>query len=162
MAEQTALKRGIAKSRVGFSMIELVIVIVIIGIIAAIAIPKMSRGSAAAADSAARQNLGVLRQAIDLYHTEHGGTYPTAAKIVEQLTTFTNDNGDTSATKTGAFIYGPYIRDIPAMTVGQFKGSKAIAATGTGWIYNETTGAITINVGTGSTSDQAGNLYSSY
>jgi prepilin-type N-terminal cleavage/methylation domain-containing protein len=58
-----------------FSLIELVIVVVIIGIIAAIAIPRMSRGAAGAADSSLTANLAVLRNSIDLYQTEHGGTY---------------------------------------------------------------------------------------
>src|SRR5919112_1210242 len=62
--------------RRGFSLIELVIVVVIIGIIAAIAIPRMSRGTAGAADSALSGNLNVLRNAIELYATEHGGKFP--------------------------------------------------------------------------------------
>ena len=77
---------NVGKKRTGFSMIELVIVVVIIGIIAAIAIPRMSRGSAAAADSAVASNLAVLRNAIDLYHTEHQGVYPPIATFADQLT----------------------------------------------------------------------------
>src|SRR5689334_14471462 len=72
----------------GFSLIELVIVVVIIGIIAAIAIPRLSRGSAGAADSALSGNLAVLRNAVDLYATEHGGTYPAVATFDSQLTQF--------------------------------------------------------------------------
>ncbi len=96
--------------RRGFSLIELVIVVVIIGIIGAIAIPRLSRGAEGAADSALTGNLAVLRNAIDLYQTEHGGTFPTTGDIVNQLTQYTDDAGATSATKTGAFIYGPYLR----------------------------------------------------
>src|SRR5262245_11019580 len=74
-------RRGTAasKARRAFSLIELVIVVVIIGIIAAIAIPRMSRGSAGAADSALAQNLAILRNAIDMFQTEHGGVFPGAA-----------------------------------------------------------------------------------
>lgn len=135
MLAQIGLRRG-------FSLIELVIVVVIIGIIAAIAIPRMSRGSAGAADSAVVANLRALRNAIDLYATEHGGTMPGPTTIVAQLTTYTDDAGATSATKTGAYIYGPYIRDIPSLPVGAKKGSKGIAAAdgaGVGWIYDGTT-----------------------
>src|SRR3954466_4104031 len=64
--------------RQGFSLIELVIVVVIIGIIAAIAIPRMSRGSQGAADSALAQNLSIIRNALDMYQTEHGGVFPAA------------------------------------------------------------------------------------
>src|SRR5215212_334326 len=89
-------KVGGGKRR-GFSMIELVIVVVIIGIIAAIAIPRMSRGSAAAADSAVAQNVQVIRSAIDLYQTEHNGVYPTAAGAItvpDLLLKYSNLAGD--------------------------------------------------------------------
>src|SRR5437764_14637069 len=88
----------------GFSLIELVIVVVIIGIIAAIAIPRLSRGSAGAADAALSGNLAVLRNAIDLYATEHGGSYPALATITTQLTQYTDATGTTSATKTATCI----------------------------------------------------------
>lgn len=134
--------------RRGFSLIELVIVVVIIGIIAAIAIPRMSRGSAGASDSALTANLRTMRNAIDQYATEHNGTLPTAAAIVTQLTTFTDDAGATSATKTGNYIYGPYLRSVPTLPVGAKKGGTGIAAadgSGVGWLYNEATGALTAN-----------------
>src|SRR5688500_621339 len=105
-------------ARRGFSLIELVIVVVIIGIIAAIAIPRLSRGAAGAADSAIAGNLSVLRNAIDLYATEHGGTYPALATFEAQLTQFSDASGTTSATKTATAIYGPYLRKVPPLPVG--------------------------------------------
>src|SRR5678809_1659153 len=98
-----------SSSRKGFSLIELVIVVVIIGIIAAIAIPRLSRGASGAADSALAGNLSVLRNAIDLYATEHGGTFPAQATFEAQLTQFSDASGATATTKTSAAIYGPYI-----------------------------------------------------
>src|SRR5215218_6957536 len=95
------------RSRKGFSLIELVIVVVIIGIIAAIAIPRLSRGSAGAADSAVSGNLAVLRSAIDLFATEHGGTYPSVGTFDSQLTQYSDAAGSFSATKTSTMIYGP-------------------------------------------------------
>ena len=83
----------------GFSLIELVIVVVIIAIIGAIAIPRMSRGAAGAADSALTGNLSVLRSAIDLYQTEHGGTFPTAVTIEPQLTQYSDTTGATNQAK---------------------------------------------------------------
>ncbi len=141
--------RGTQQLRRGFSLIELVIVIVIIGIIAAIAIPRMSRGAEGAAESSLKANLAVLRNAIDLYTTEHEGTRPTVSGFVAEMTTFTNLAGGTSATKTTTHIYGPYLREVPEMPVkGQGSKSSTVAAgagAGVGWIYNETTGAITAN-----------------
>ena len=134
--------------RRGFSLIELVIVIVIIGIIGAIAVPRMSRAATGAADSSLTADLNVLRTAIDLYQAEHGGSYPSFASFVDQLTTYTNDAGATNATKTTTYIYGPYIREIPSIKVGPLKGLSTVSNTvedGSAWYYNETTGVIRAN-----------------
>src|SRR3954471_15620259 len=101
----------------GFSLIELVIVVVIIGIIAAIAIPRMSRGSQGAADSALSGNLSVLRNAVDLYQTEHQ-VYPASALgdtqtvLDRQLTKYTDTTGASNGTgtKDSSHTYGPYLR----------------------------------------------------
>ena len=155
----------------GFSLIELVIVVVIIGIIAAIAIPRMSRGTAGAADSALNGNLNVLRSAVELYTTEHNGAYPTNPET--QLTLWSDINGATNASKTTTFIYGPYLRKIPPMTVGSLKGSPAgsqilVQATDTvegtptkGWIYNSVTGNVKANL-PDSEVDASGKAYNAY
>lgn len=148
----------------GFSLIELVIVVVIIGIIGAIAIPRMSRGVEQAGDSALGGNLAVLRAAIDLYSTEHGGTFPEVATITDQLTLYSNDSGATNATKTSTFIWGPYIRTIPPLPVGAKKGATGIAAAdgaGIGWIYDETSGTISANCSSTEV-DARGVKYSAY
>lgn len=139
----------------GFSLIELVIVVVIIGIIAAIAIPRISRGSEGAADSALMGNLSVLRNAIDLFATEHAGTFPTAAKLSDELTLFTDIWGGTSTTKDRTHIYGPYLRKVMPLPVGSNKGNSAIAdevggdtmgVAGKGWFYNQNSGVIRANL----------------
>lgn len=150
--------------RRAFSLIELVIVVVIIGIIGAIAIPRMSRGAAGASDSALTANLAVLRNAIDLFQSEHGGTYPAAATIVAQLTQFTDDTGATSATQTTTHIYGPYLRQVPPLPVAcPRKGGNLIAAAdavNVGWIYTAASGTIRANTTT--EKDAKDTLYSSY
>ncbi|CAG0996369.1 Type II secretion system protein G [Phycisphaerales bacterium] len=152
-------------ARRGFSLIELVIVVVIIGIIAAIAIPRMSRGASGAGDAALSGNLTILRNAIDLYHTEHGGTdtdYPLVASFDAQMTQYSDATGATSPTKTTSFIYGPYIRSIPSLPVGAKKGLNTVAAAngaGVAWVYNESTGLI---VAGATESDATGKAYNSY
>lgn len=156
------------RARRAFSLIELVVVVVIIGIIAAIAIPKMSRGAAGAAESAVSGDLTLLRQAVDMYQTEHGGTYPDPTNIVAQLTQFSTSDGlTTSSTKntTTGCIYGPYLRAIPALPVGpaSLKGSAAIgtsATTTNAWFYDSTNGSVTVNPSAGS--DSNGTAFSSY
>lgn len=160
---------GRKNTRHGFSLIELVIVVVIIGIIAAIAIPRLSRGSAGAADSAVSGNLAVLRNAVDLYATEHGGTYPTVAAFENQLTQFTDASGTASATKTSTAIYGPYLRKVPPLPVGANKNSVVILDGSSGsaggsagaWFYNASTGDIKANCPDAEV-DASGKKYNTY
>ena len=159
-------RRRFARCR-GFSLIELVIVIVIIGVISAIAIPRMTRGAHNAGATALKGSLSVLRSAIELYTAEHEGRLPTLADIADQLTMFTKIDGtDPNAavdTATGR-IYGPYVREIPPLPVGTKKGATTIAdvdAAGVGWIYTAATGAMRANTAAGE-ADQDGTDFNTY
>ena len=153
-----------AKRRAGFTFLELVIVIGIMGIMAAIAVTRMDRGAASAAEAALSGNLAVLRNAIDIYASEHANTYPATATFEDQVTRYTDIGGATSTTRTAGYIYGPYIRKVPSLPVGANKGGTTIAANpgnGVGWTYNATNGTIQANTSDAET-DASGRLYSDY
>lgn len=143
---------SIRRTSGAFSLVELVIVIVILGVIGAIAIPRMSRGAGAAGESTLRQDLSTLRRSVELYRAEHEGLIPTDdVTITGQLTMYTDIDGNTNATKTAVFKYGPYLRAIPPLPVGKNKGSRAFRDGGgfgdgsEGWFYNKNTGEIRAN-----------------
>ncbi len=150
-----------------FSLIELVIVVVIIGIVAAIAIPRLSRGAEGAAESAPKGDLAVMRSAIDLYVTEHVGSYPALSTFENQMTLYSNVSGVTSVSKGGTFIYGPYLRAIPPLPGGTNMGETAVKAPPAdglgpfGWVYDETNGTIVANVAS-SEVDASGKPYNTY
>ena len=175
-----AAARALRNAARGFSLIELVIVVVIIGIIAAIAVPRMSRGSQGASDSALSANLAVLRNAVDLYQTEHqaypaSATGATTADLLRQLTKFTDGTGASNGTETkdATHPYGPYLRKIPALPVGTKKGQSTIkiatsesetpGTTGEAWIYYPTTGEVKANLGAEpENKDSTGDAYNTY
>ena len=135
-----------------FSLVELVIVVVIIGIIGSIAIPRMSQGAQGAAETSLHQDLSVLRKAMDLYQTEHGGLLPTDdSTFGDQLTMYTDMNGNTSLVMTSLCIYGPYLLKMPPVSVGKNKGKSTIRDAGQpgsgqeGWFYDKDVGNICAN-----------------
>jgi prepilin-type N-terminal cleavage/methylation domain-containing protein len=65
------------KQASGFTLIELMIVVAIIGILAAIAIPKFAQVLRASKEGAGKGNLGSIRSALSIYYGDHEGSYPT-------------------------------------------------------------------------------------
>ncbi len=158
-------------ARRGFSLIEVVIVVVIIGVIAAIAIPRMSRGASAAREAALKQDLTLLRNAVDLYSAEHDNTVPPFTALATHLTGYSNFDADAAqASKDSTHYFGPYIKAIPPLPVGSNKGDATFAdgsgaapqiAGGAGWWYNENTGEVKANLADGEV-DDAGVQYNAY
>lgn len=164
-----------APSRIGraFSLVEMIVVIVIIGIITAIALPRFSRGVGSSGAAALHQNMAVLRGALEFYSTEHRGAYPgatgdgvnaahTEASFVRQMTKFTDIDGNVQNTGDATFRYGPYLRrGMPPLPVGPYAGAVGVqVVTGAtalafvaddtiGWLYNDTTGNIRPNLSAG-------------
>lgn len=157
------------RKRNAFSLVELIVVVVIIGILAAIAIPRFSRGAAGAGDSSLKANLNVLRNAIELYYYEHGeypgengdGTNAAGSEeaFLAQLMQFSDEDGNVNAQRSGAYRFGPYLRTgVPACPVAPRLGETGVSmvsgttapaydntATDAGWVYNYNTGDICVN-----------------
>lgn len=131
----------------GFTLVEVLIVVVIMAVLAATIIPQFADSTTDAKVSTLKFNLHTLRSQIELYRTHHDGKLPSATLI--ELTKSTNVSG---AQGTGtSYPYGPYIRQLPdnpftnSNTVTTITASPATAAhvTGTGgWLFNTTTGEL--------------------
>ena len=132
------------------TLLEVVILVALLGVLAALVIPRLSRGTKGTSNTALIGDLRVLRDAIDRYTVDHGGSYPGRKDIVEQLTQFTDGEGNIQATTDKTHRYGPYLQRIPPLPVGEKKGASGIASNAgdsIGWVYDEDTGAIRANCG---------------
>jgi general secretion pathway protein G len=123
----------------GFTLVEILIVVVILGILAAIVIPQFTSASETAKASSLQSQLQTIRSQLELYQVQHNGDYPTLAQLWDNLTLTTDITGDTTGTD-----YGPYLQKAPG---NPFEDSSTVdvvanAAAGVGWVYDASTGAI--------------------
>ena len=76
--------RGRAAHQQGFSLIEIMVVVVIMGIMAALVVPNLMDRPDQARQVAARQDIGAIMQALKLYRLDNG-RYPTADQGLNAL-----------------------------------------------------------------------------
>ena len=163
------------KRQSGFTLVELLIVVIILAILAAIVIPQFSSATKDTQESALDANLAGMRNAVELYKVQHNGwpgavatsagpactggtigaaTANTEAALVESLTRFSDKSGNTCSVQVGNYKFGPYIRKaIPtdpikeiATVVVTSTGTPIVPAAATGgWAYDTASGQIVVN-----------------
>ncbi len=90
------------KKTKGFTLIELMIVVAIIGILAAIAVPKFADLIRKSNEGATKGNLGAIRSAVSIYYGEQEGTWPLVTASGTEATAGTL--GAILTTNNGMFI----------------------------------------------------------
>ncbi len=139
----------------GFTLVELLIVVIILAILAAIVVPQFVGTTEDAGEAALDSNLSNIRSAIDLYAHQHGGIYPaqvaagvcatgagtlgaelidTPESMLNQLAYYSNASGVVCTVKDdGGTLYpfGPYLNkpELPANPVTK-NGAVLVVNTG--------------------------------
>jgi general secretion pathway protein G len=171
--------RSVSPARsAGFTLVEILIVVVILGILAMIVVPQFSNASHTARENTLKDDLRYLRMQITVFAAQHndvrpgypGGNLsatPTAADFIDQMTKYTNAACAVNATMTATYKFGTYLSKPPANPLSDkdtfliVDNSAAMPAPddSTGWIYKPATGELIANQ-TGT--DNHGTPYASY
>ena len=117
----------------GFTLVEILIVVVILGILAAIVIPQFSQASLEARESSLISNLQTIRSQIEFYKIQHLEVLPTVANFDTVMTTVTDINGAAWVDQaTSGTAYGPYMRAIPD---NPFSNGNTVDGVADDWLY---------------------------
>jgi general secretion pathway protein G len=128
----------------GFTLVEILIVVIILGILAAIVIPQFTNASNNARTSSVQSTLQSIRSQIELYKIQHNDTPPALTDGVVNwgyLTGWTNTTGTTTASANSTnYPFGPYLQQVPTNPILGLTGiSSAATDTANGWYYSLTT-----------------------
>jgi general secretion pathway protein G len=147
-----------------FTLVEVLIVVVILGIVAAIAIPEWARANVDAKESSLSTDLQTVRKQIEVYRSQHGGRSPhlnesgqaDTANFINRLMGRTDALG-----KVGSGSLGPYLTEWPANPFGPSSAGGVVAfgtasappRNGTtGWYYSTSACMLSPNTATGGAS----------
>jgi general secretion pathway protein G len=100
------MKHHPIRTRRGFTLVEILIVVIILGILAAIVIPQFTNASQNARESSLQSTLQTLRSQIQLFKLQHGDTLP---DLVTDWTPLTGSTSYGNPTQN----YGPYMQAAP-------------------------------------------------
>jgi len=148
-----------------FTLVEVILVVTILGILAALAMPTFQGHIAKARESAAKDNLRVMRNQIELYKLQHKGIPPGYVNgaplpielLGPQFAKTTDEAGVASLSTVPSYpyVYGPYVKKMPENPYNKLSNityvaeatafSAAVDGTAGGWLYKKETGEFKIN-----------------
>ena len=110
----------------GFTLVEILIVVIILGILAAIVIPQFTSASQDARKNSLTSQLQTIRSQVELYKLQHLDNLPTTWSAgTPDWSQFVNKSDNTGATGTATTLqFGPYLQAAPTNTLN---GSTGIA-----------------------------------
>lgn len=132
----------------GLTLVEILIVVVILGVLAAIVIPEYTSAGDLAKQSNLETQLQTIRSQLERYRIQHDNTYPTIVQMFDNLVDSTGaDSGTLSV------INGPYLQRKPANPFVAGSNGTVVAVAGSaastnGWTYDDTTGVIKCSLST--------------
>lgn len=145
-----------------FTLVEILVVVVLLGILAGVVLPLVAGSSISAKESALGHDLQMLRRFVLIYKTQHlevGPGYlngdttedPTKEVFIDQMTKSSNSAGQTADVGTAGYERGPYLMKIPVnplnnkSTVQMLRDDDdfpANADDSDGWIYKASTSEV--------------------
>lgn len=120
----------------GFTLVEILIVVVILGILAAVVIPQFTSASETAKQASLTTQLQTIRSQLELYQVQHNGQYPKQAEMegFMNLVKTTDVNGSVDGDDFGPYLMKPPGNPFTAGPNAALVGASASADVG--WVYN--------------------------
>src|SRR6266478_8869737 len=134
MHQSLSHRVGSTSRKSGFTLVEILIVVIILGILAAIVIPQFTNASTDARKASLVSQLQTLRSQIQLFKLQHNDILPDL--VANQWAQMMSKTDLTGAVNTAAAgIFGPYLESIPVNPLNGNNTVALAAGAGVGWTY---------------------------
>ncbi len=121
--------------RRGFTLMEILIVVIILGILAAIVIPQFTNASATARDVNISNQLHTVRGQLELFTSEHNDISPQITSGLWTIMLTGSSTDDTNTLTPTGNAWGPYLQAAPYNPLAQSSSVTNAPAAGYGWWY---------------------------
>ena len=130
-----------ARRRRGFTLVELLVVIVVLAVLAAIVLPKFMDSSRRSKEAALRSDLKLLRNAVGLFQTDTG-SYPLSLADLAATAAPAKGYDATGAQQniTVADWHGPYLQAVPTDPIGGAAFTYVTTSPNVGKVTSSTAG----------------------
>ena len=126
--------------RRGFTLVEILIVVTILAVLAAIVVPQFTTASDTAREKSLQTTVTRVRQQLQVYAGQHGGSFPTLAAFEAQMTGASDEAGNTAAVGTAGYHLGPYLATMPENPHTEASDMGTGAGGTSSWYYDAATG----------------------
>jgi prepilin-type N-terminal cleavage/methylation domain-containing protein len=133
-----------ARTGQGFTLIEILVVVVILGVLAAVTVPRLGSVVRDVAQRTAEINQAQLQRAVARYYQDHG-QFPSVEHFHDQITLASNRKGQTAEVGTSGHPFGPYLLVVPTNPLTNGSRVDGGAPGTSDWFFDSGSGQVRDN-----------------
>ena len=132
------IDRARSSDKSAFNLAEIVVVLIVLGVLAAIVVPQFTKAGVSGQQDAVKNQLRTIRAAVELYRAQHQDVPPDLNDGWTPLLTRSDAKGQPS----GSPLFGPYLPTAPVNPITHSSKISSIPSRGIDWWWDSSSGTV--------------------